>query len=111
MKWVILRETYLTKLQGVDRKRRSPQLFELLTELLAVLRRITVEIVEAVERWRRSDKDRPFIWGSSNYLLKAVGDTEFLSRLPGLEQHLGVMVSRNPFFSHTSLDGRSAVLD
>lgn len=136
MKWVVLRETYLTKLQGVvsadrkraksnpvsskdgrvfngqkDRKRRSPQLFALLTELLAVLRRITVEIVEAVERWRRGDKARPFIWGSSNYLLKAACDTEFLSRLSGLEQHLGVVVSRNPLFSHTCLDGRSAVVD
>lgn len=137
MKWVVLRETYLTKLQGVvsaDRKRAkfnvaaskknrtfnssekdhtrsSPQLFVLLTELLTVLRRITVEIVEAVEKWRRGDKNRAFIWGSSNYLLKAACDTEFLSRLPGLEQHLGVIVSRNPFLSHTCLDGRSAVLD
>ncbi|CAM9256511.1 unnamed protein product [Scytosiphon promiscuus] len=135
MKWVVLRETYLTKLRGVvsadrkraksnavsksnqtssserDHKRRSPQLFALLTELLTVLRRITVEIVEAVERWRRGEKDRPFVWGSSNYLLKAACDTEFLSRLPGLEQHLGVTVSRNPFLSQTCLDGRSAVLD
>ncbi|CAB1120702.1 unnamed protein product [Ectocarpus sp. CCAP 1310/34] len=136
MKWVVLRETYLTKLHGVvsaygkrarskattngndrasnglnDHKRRSPKLFALLTELLAVLRRITVEIVEAVERWRRGDKERPFIWGSSNYLVKAAGDIEFLSRLPGLEEHLGVLVSNNPFLSHIGLDGRSAVLD
>ncbi|CAM9189274.1 unnamed protein product [Ectocarpus fasciculatus] len=136
MKWVVLRETYLTKLHGVvsaygkrtrskvttngngrasnalnDHKRRSPKLFALLTELLTVLRRITVEIVEAVERWRRGDKERPFIWGSSNYLVKAAGDIEFLSRLPGLEEHLGVFVSNNPFLSHIGLDGRSAVLD
>ncbi|CAN0568896.1 unnamed protein product, partial [Ectocarpus sp. 12 AP-2014] len=108
MKWVVLRETYLTKLHGV---RRSPKLFALLTELLTVLRRITVEIVEAVERWRRGDKERPFIWGSSNYLVKAAGDIDFLSRLPGLEEHLGVLVSNNPFLSHVGLDGRSAVLD
>ncbi|CAM9408287.1 unnamed protein product [Ectocarpus sp. 4 AP-2014] len=136
MKWVVLRETYLTKLHGVvsaygkrarskattngndraskspnDHKRRSPKLFALLTELLTVLRRITVEIVEAVERWRRGDKERPFIWGSSNYLVKAAGDIEFLSRLPGLEEHLGVLVSNNPFLSQIGLDGRSAVLD
>eukprot|EP00903_Cladosiphon_okamuranus_P016905 g15584.t1 len=121
MKWVILRETYLTKLHGVvtahrkraksDRKRPSPKLFALLTELLSVLRRITVEIVEAVEKWRRRDKTKPFIWGSSNYLVKAAGDIEFLSRLPGLEEHLGVVVTGNPFLTHTGLDGRPTVLD
>lgn len=136
MKWVVLRETYLTKLRGVvsaDRKRaksattirngrvlkaesdhrqRSPKkLYSLLTELLTVLRRITVEIVEAVERWRGNDKGRPFIWGSSNYLVKAAGDIEFLSRLPGLEEYLGVVVPGNPFLSHTGLDGRCTLLD
>lgn len=121
MKWVVLRETYLTKLHGVvtadrkraksDRKRPSPKLCALLTELLSVLRRITVEIVEAVEKWRRRDKTKPFIWGSSNYLVKAAGDIEFLSRLPGLEEHLGVVVTDNPFLTHTGLDGRSTVLD
>lgn len=121
MKWVVLRETYLTKLHGVvsadrkraksDRKRPSPKLFAILTELLTVLRRITVEIVEAVEKWRRRDKARPFIWGSSNYLVKAAGDVEFLSRLPGLEQHLGVVVADNPFLVQTGLGGRSTVLD
>ena len=134
MKWVVLRETYLTKLHGVvsaGRKRaakttsskngpassdqnniakRQPKLFGLLTELLSLLRRITVEIVEAVERWRGVDKgsNRPFIWGSSNYLVKAAGDTAFLSRLPGLEQHLGVVISNNPFLCHVRLDGRPA---
>lgn len=136
MKWVVLRETYLTKLHGVvfadrkraksgtaairsgrtlhhdyDSKRPSPKLFAILTELLTVLRRITVEIVEAVEKWRHRDKTRPFIWGSSNYLVKAAGDIEFLSRLPGLEEHLGVVVTENPFLTLTALDGRSTVLD
>lgn len=136
MKWVVLRETYLTKLRGVvsanrkraksaatirngrplnaesDHRRRSPQkLFSLLTELLTVLRRITVEIVEAVEKWRGHDKGRPFIWGSSNYLVKAAGDIEFLSRLPGLEEYLGVVVLGNPFLSHTGLDGCCTILN
>lgn len=137
MKWVVLRETYLTKLRGVvsaerkraksattttvrigralnaqsDYTRRSPKLFNLLTELLTVLRRITVEIVEAVERWRGDDKGRPFIWGSSNYLVKVAGDIEFLAHLPGLEEHLGVIVPENPFLSHTGLDGRCTALD
>lgn len=132
MKWVVLRETYLTKLHGVvsaGRKRaktastngpassnqnnakRRPKLFGLLTELLSLLRRITVEIVEAVERWRGAGRsDIPFIWGSSNYLVKAAGDTAFLSRLPGLEQHLGVAISENPFLCHVRLDGRPACL-
>lgn len=131
MKWVVLRETYLTKLQGIvsagrkraiaaSRDRRGldalnnakgrPKLFGLLTELLTVLRRITVEIVEAIQRWRRGDSKKPFIWGSSNYLLKASKDVAFLARLPGLEQHLGVAISHNPFLCHVRLDGRPAIL-
>ena len=132
MKWVVLRETYLTKLHGVvtagrksaktasahspassdqNNAKRRPKLFGLLTELLSLLRRITVEIVEAVERWRGAGRsDIPFIWGSSNYLVKASGDTAFLSRLPGLEQHLGVAIAENPFLCHVLLDGRPACL-
>ncbi|CAN0507449.1 unnamed protein product, partial [Scytosiphon promiscuus] len=111
MKWVVLRETYLTKLHGVNNAKRRPKLFGLLTELLSLLRRITVEIVEAVERWRGAGRsDIPFIWGSSNYLVKVAGDTAFLSRLPGLEQHLGVAIYENPFLCHVRLDGRPACL-
>lgn len=129
MKWVLLRETYIAKLRRVvpasDRKRFtsssrsgrakiSPdsagqaKLFDLLTDLLTMLRRITVEIVEAVERWRLAGHAKqPFIWGSSNYLLKAASDTSFLELLPGFESHIGVTISNNPFFFHEDLDGRS----
>lgn len=134
MKWVVLRETYLNKLHGVvaasrksakssprkgrtnddhnnrDERGGSKRLFGLLFELLTVLRRITVEIVEAVERWRGDDTVRPFIWGSSNYLVKIVGDVSFLATLPGLEQYLGVSVGNNPFLCHVGLDGRPAFL-
>lgn len=88
----------------------SKKLFGLLVELLTVLRRITVEIVEAIERWRGDDTERPFIWGSSNYLVKVVGDISFLDRLPGLEQHLGVSIGNNPFLCYVGLDGRPAFL-
>lgn len=132
MKWVLLRETYITKLQRVvpvscrkrftspsrsDRTKGSTdsagqaKLFGLLTDLLTVLRRITVEIVEAVERWRLGGHAKhPFIWGSSNYLLKAASDTSFLALLPGFERHIGVTISNNPFFFHVDLDGRSTQL-
>lgn len=134
MKWVVLRETYLNKLHGVvaasrkrakssprkgktnddhhnrDERRGLKRLFGLLIELLMVLRRITVEIVEAVERWRGDDTERPFIWGSSNYLVKIVGDVSFLATLPGLEKYLGVSIGNNPLLCHVRLDGRPAFL-
>lgn len=131
MKWVVLRETYLAKLHGVvsaARKRAKsassnrgssglqntakgrPKLFSLLIELLTVLRRITVEIVEAIESWRGADSKKPFVWGSSNYLIKVAGDVAFLASLPDLEQHLGVRISNNPFLCHVGLDGAPAFL-
>lgn len=129
MKWVVLRETYLDKLHGVvagSRKRarqasknastricggkEQAQLFRLLVELLTVLRRITVEIVEAIEKWRGVSGKTVFLWGSSNYLVKAAGDVAFLARLPGLEAHLGVSIADNPFLCHVRLNGRPALL-
>lgn len=130
MKWIVLRETYLDKLhsvvtaarkranraskQGVPTRHRSEKeqvkLFNLLVELLTVLRRITVEIVEAIEKWRGPGSNRPFMWGTSNYLVKAAGDVAFLANLPGLEQYLGVSIANNPFLCHARLDGRPAFI-
>lgn len=130
LKWVVLRETYLDKLHGVvsarckranaaSRKgvtewqrseKERAKIFNLLEDLLTVLRRVTVEIVEAVEKWRGPGSKKPFMWGTSNYLVKAAGDVEFLSKLSGLEEHLGVAIADNPFFWHVRLDGRPAFL-
>lgn len=130
MKWIVLRETYLDKLHGVvlaSQKRakqsskygvptrhrsekQATKLFSLLVELLTVLRRITVEIVEAIERWRGPGSNKSFAWGQSNYLVKAAGDAAFLADLPGLEQHLGISLANNPFVCHVRLDGKPAYL-
>lgn len=130
MKWIVLRETYLDKLHGVvlasqkrakqsskhgvptrhRREKQAAKLFSLLVELLTVLRRITVEIVEAIERWRGPGSNKSFAWGQSNYLVKAAGDAAFLANLPGLEQHLGVSLANNPFVCHVRLDGKPAFL-
>lgn len=129
MKWVVLRETYVDKLRGVvasskeclkcapqdvcshsDAENGQEELFKLLVELLAVLRRTTVLIVEAVERWRGAEGRHPFMWGSSNYLVKVCHDLAFLARLPGLQEHLGLCIVHNPLLCHIKLDGGPALL-
>lgn len=129
MKWVVLREACLEKLHEVTESscrqsrhrgggkpggghrpgaKERRRLTRLLLELVTVLRRITVETVEAIEGWRGAGSERPFLWGGSNYLVKAARDVHFLARVPALEEDLGVHIAGNPLLCHVGLDGRPA---
>jgi len=109
IKWIVLRETYLDRLVGISSSALvlKKELKATLGELLQLLRRITIEIVSAVTRWREllGDADAPFDWGGNNYLVKIAGDTQFMHRYESLESYLGMSFQHNPFFYFFKLDG------
>ena len=85
LKCILLREGYIDRLQKEASKGRAlvanKQAAAKLVDLLDLIRQVTVETCEAIQRWRYTSK-RPFMWNGMNYLLKVcacVGVWVFLS--------------------------------
>ena len=96
LKAILLREGYAERMRKLLRRpgKISPETID----LLELLRLASVEVVEAIVRWRRGGaRAKPFIWNGMNYLLKMMTDLEFVNKSHALTSWLGFHVSRNPF--------------
>lgn len=109
LKCILLREGYVGRLQGEAEKGRalvsSKAAAAKFVDLLDLVRQITVETCEAIQRWRYTSK-RPFMWNGVNYLLKMATDLDFLSNVRPVISWLGFSMQRNPFIVPMSLDFR-----
>lgn len=77
VKAILLREEYVARIRRCLHGKEHQPLGDLMS-LLDLLRSITVETVEAIQRWRGQGHQKPFIWGGANYLLKIPADLDFL---------------------------------
>lgn len=71
----------------------------ILDRMLAI-RNMTVEVIEMICLWRTTmvgalaENPRPFIWEGKNYILTMVNDLDFLSRVNGLIEIIGVSAEK-----------------
>ena len=83
-KAILLREEYVARVKATIRGQGSKfgkdqGAFDDLISLLDLVRSATVEVVEAIQSWRRvQGHPKPFTWGGINYLLKLPVDLDFL---------------------------------
>lgn len=83
VKVILLREEYIARAKinlghcgsKIDRDREA---LEDLLSLLDLLRSVTLDSVEAIQKWRSKGSTGPFLWKGTNYLLKIPCDTDFL---------------------------------
>lgn len=82
IKIILLREEYIARVHDFTRRsnfRRNQVAFNGLIGLLDLLRTVTIDVVEAIGRWRETKAlPRPFSWNGMNYLVKIPVDTDFL---------------------------------
>ena len=108
---VTLRERYLSRLHDLLGPSSVPSdLGDIPLEvgdLLLLLRQATIDVTEAVARWRQDSfggSIHAFEWEGNNYLLKMCSDLDFLDDTP-VRRWVGFSLRRNPFILPESLDG------
>jgi hypothetical protein len=113
LKTILLREGYLKRLQHAARRRGGQTALRAdVIDLLDLLRTSTVEVVEAIAKWRRTlVKPYPFVWNGINYLLKVPSDLDILNKVPEIAAWLGFDLARNPFVVPVGLDQRPRTSD
>ena len=113
LKTILLREGYLKRLQHSARRRGGQTALRAdVIDLLDLLRTSTVEVVEAIAKWRRTlVKPYPFVWNGINYLLKVPSDLDILAKVPEIASWLGFSLARNPFVVPVGLDDRPRTSD
>lgn len=83
-KAILLREEYVARVKANIRRQGSKfgkdkGAFDDLISLLDLVRSSTVDVVEAIQNWRKvRGHPKPFTWGGMNYLLKIAVDLDFL---------------------------------
>lgn len=83
-KAILLREEYVARVKANIRRQGSKfgkdqGALDVLISLLDLVRSATVDVVEAIQNWRRvQGHPKPFTWGGMNYLLKIPVDLDFL---------------------------------
>lgn len=86
VKAILLREEYIGRVKANfdshgSKFGKDQRAFDDLLSLLDLLRSATVDTVEAIQQWRRTQGyPKPFIWRGANYLLKIPIDLDFLDR-------------------------------
>ncbi len=108
LKTILLREGYLKRLQHAARRRGGTTALRAdVIDILDLIRTSTVEVVEAIAKWRRTlIKPYPFVWNGINYLLKIPSDLDMLNKVPEVSAWLGFSLARNPFVVPVGLDDR-----
>jgi len=68
-------------------------------DLLELIRTSTVEVVEAIGRWKlsRLDPNAEYIWNGENYLLRIPKNLSYLQSFTPLTSWLKLDMSKNPF--------------
>jgi len=101
LKAILLREGYLHRIaETAASKEATKTVPTALPDLLDLCRIATVEVVEAIAKWRQAQPGKstlPFDWNGINYLLKIPSDLDFLAENRPLVAWLGFEVTRNPF--------------
>eukprot|EP00940_MAST-03C_sp_MAST-3C-sp2_P003480 g3480.t1 len=78
-----------------------------LTAVLDVVKLATVELCEAVLKWRRKKTNAtyPFVWNGQNVLLRMASQLDFLDKRPRLREWISVpSLKRNPMLQIETLD-------
>eukprot|EP00939_MAST-03C_sp_MAST-3C-sp1_P004778 g4778.t1 len=106
---VQIREEYVERLMElVARPSVWHKMKPELTAVLDVLKLATVEVVEAVVRWRRKSHGYPFIWNGENVLLRMSSQLNFLEERPKLREWIALpSLRRNPFLQFDTLEDAS----
>ena len=96
---IILREEVLLKIrQSVRNIARREKIAPQLLGFLQVIRELTLQVIENIERWRRKYLEpREFVWNGRNYLLTIPSTLNFLDRFHKLVSWFGFHLVRNPF--------------
>lgn len=111
LKSIILREGYLKRLETTvnDWLSSGGEVPDDVGGLLDLIRMATVEVVEALVKWRLSTGgSAPFLWNGINYLLKIPSDLDTLDLLSSLGRWVGFSLERNPFVLALPLDFQRA---
>jgi hypothetical protein len=95
---ILLRESYLEKLQQVVRtvgRKFKPEV----ADALDLVRSATVDVIEMIEKWRKvkQDPNAAFIWNGVHYMLKIPSDLDFLNDYLAIQKWMGFPLIRNPF--------------
>lgn len=82
LKAVILRESYIDRIRRMSETLQFHEASQDVIDLLDLLRLSTIEVIEAIVEWRRTQtKSHPFIWNGVDYLLKVPSDLDFLDKV------------------------------
>eukprot|EP00906_Rhabdomonas_costata_P020349 RCo029611 len=101
---IFTREAFLQRLQHLaallnlkDPSWKQRELQSSIVNVVLALRKATCEVVTGILSWRASvQPPRPFLWNSTNYMLKMQDDVQFLEATE-LPRCLRCTVRRNPF--------------
>lgn len=110
IKCIINREGYLKRVKG-DFKGMGRNLKPELADSLDYLRVSSVDVVQAIVRWREvkkrteGDEDAVFFWNGENYLLKMITDLNFMDGNRTLRKWSGFDFARNPFCIPAPMEG------
>lgn len=100
IKLVLLREKYLQRLL-TKLEKKSGKVDMTIIGIVDVLRDCSVEIVETIQTWERTQiaypNIKPFTWNGQNYLTKMCEDLSFLLNFPDVQAWLGFSTHLNPF--------------
>ena len=102
IKLILLRESYIQRLQKLLTSTKGKVDLSVVG-LVDVLRDVSLECIETVREWERSQLDypnliKPFIWNGVEYLVKMADDYGFLHAFPTVTNWLGFIPAYNPFF-------------
>lgn len=102
MKIVMLRESYLKRLARVLKNQKG-QINLNVIGLIDTLRETSVEALELIQEWERTQFDyptevKPFTWNGQCYAEKMCEDYQFLEEFPTMSNWLGFSPEANPFF-------------
>lgn len=79
---MVLRENYLKRVQMLRDNDKLHAKLEKIVDILDLVRVATVEVVEAIAVWKKSQlKPHPFIWSGMDYLLKIPSDLDYLNEV------------------------------
>ena len=75
-----------------------PRLYRSAVEVIDLLRRATIELVEKITWWRQGHQDdfKVFLWNGVNYLSKISSDLDFVDNDHGFVSSYGISLTHNP---------------
>lgn len=102
-KLVLLRESYIRRLQKRLKQLGKSHIDLSLIGLIDLLRDTTIQVVEMIDTWEKTQLDypavKPFTWNNENYLQKIHHDVDFIDDYPQMKIWLGFSLCNNPFLA------------